>query len=135
MSTLKLTMSSTSVDGDFGIVDIFLNNATLAENLELNADLTELEYTVDFNSGENQLKINLLNDKATDLNGDGTYEETMIVTISSVAISVDDQNFQTIVPRPEETDEDENGNVNVVSEGLSSIEIVGLNSIFEFTVK
>lgn len=104
MGKLRLDINSTDVLGVYGIVDIVFNGATLAASKQLSATVESLEYTVDIlTSGNNVLKINLLNDQAHDANGDGYFsdeeDQTLQAVVSGLSYAVDGVNFTTLLPQ------------------------------------
>ena len=76
MAKLRLSINSTDVLGVYGIVNIIFNNTNLATSKQLSAAVESLEYDVDIlTSGNNILKIALLNDQAHDANNDGDFND------------------------------------------------------------
>jgi hypothetical protein len=104
MGKLRLDINSTDVLGTYGIVDIVFNGTKLADSKRLSATVESLEYDVDIlTSGDNVLKISLLNDQAYDANGNGDFSgdgnQTLRAVVSSLSYSIDDVNFTTLLPQ------------------------------------
>lgn len=104
MGKLRLDINSTDVLGTYGIVDIVFNGINLATSKQLSATVESLEYDADIlTSGNNVLKIALLNDQAYDANGDGDFndpaDQTLKAVVSSLGYAVDGVNFTTLLPQ------------------------------------
>jgi hypothetical protein len=104
MSKLRLDINSTDVLGTHGIVNIVFNGTNLATSKQLSATVESLEYDVDvLTSGDNVLKIALLNDQAHDANNDGDFndpvDKTMQAIVRSLSYAVDNVNFTTLLPQ------------------------------------
>lgn len=104
MGKLRLNINSTGVAGTYGIVDIVFNDTNLAVSKQLSATVESLEYDADIlTSGNNVLKINLLNDEAIDANNDGDFngegDQTLQALVSGLSYAVDGVNFTTLLPQ------------------------------------
>jgi hypothetical protein len=129
MAIAKFDINSTSVGGNYGIVDIFIANTQVASNLQLSSELMFMDPPIDtLAPGTYTVRIDLLNSEALDMDNDGYYtgpdDETMIVQFANLEIANDDVNFVSypvpMVPnvRPES----------------NSINVYGLDTTFEFTI-
>lgn len=109
MAKIELTLTSTSVDGDFGIVDIYYNGNKVESNLQLSSTPTIVNHTVVPDNGYCTVRVDLLNDKATDYEQDGIWDEVMDVRIISARYADDDINYATMIPHSGFTEIDEQG--------------------------
>jgi hypothetical protein len=108
MGKLRLDINSTDVLEVYGIVDIVFNGTNLASSKQLSATVESLEYDVDIlTSGDNVLKISLLNDQAHDANSDGDFndaeDQTLQAVVSGLSYSADGVTFATLLPQVETT--------------------------------
>ncbi len=108
MAKLRLSINSTDVLGVYGIVDIVFNGVTLASSKQLSATVENLEYDIDvLTSGDNVLKIALLNDQAHDANNDGdfndTSDEVLKAIVSALSYSIDGINYTSLLPQTQVT--------------------------------
>ena len=104
MAKLRLSINSTDVLGVYGIVNIIFNNTNLATSKQLSAAVESLEYDVDIlTSGNNILKIALLNDQAHDANNDGDFndeeDKLLKIIVSSLSYAADGISFTTLLPQ------------------------------------
>ena len=83
MARIEMAITSTAVDGDYGIVDVYYNNVKVESNLQLVATPITFNHPVTPINGYCTVKVDLLNDKATDSNNDGTWDQVMDVRIIS----------------------------------------------------
>lgn len=102
MAKLRLQLQSTSVLGTYGVVDIYLNDQLLEEDLQLSGDVSTHEYDVTF-TDNNTLQVKLINSQAYDANGSGQYDddeadERMAVTVKKVERSDDGSTYETMLP-------------------------------------
>ena len=105
---LKLVLNSTSVEGDYSIVDITFNGVKLGSSVQLSANNLTLEYDASIlTDANNVVTISLLNDKAVDNNNDGDYldagDETMQALVQELAYSTDGTTYNTVIPQAEQT--------------------------------
>lgn len=110
MARIEMAITSTAVDGDYGIVDVYYNNVKVESNLQLVATPITFNHPVTPINGYCTVKVDLLNDKATDSNNDGTWDQVMDVRIISAKYAHDDENFVTMIPHNGVTFKDELGN-------------------------
>lgn len=102
MAKIELALTSTAVDGDYGIVDIYYNGNIVESNLQLSAAPMVVTHDVVPENGFCTVRVDLLNDKATDVNLNGTYsdpeDELMDVRIISAKYADDDVTFVVMIP-------------------------------------
>lgn len=131
MAKLRLDINSTDVSGTYGIVDIIFNGIILVASKQLSATIESLEYDVDIlTSGDNTLKIALLNHQANDANNDGDFndetDQTLYAIVSSLSYSIDGVTFTTLLPQVATT--------HTVPSGINAGETVPFNSaVSEFS--
>ena len=102
MAKLRLQLQSTSVLETYGIVDIYLNDQLLEEDLQLSGDVSTHEYDVTF-ADNNTLQVKLINSQAYDSDGSGHYDdneadEILKVIVKKVERSADGVSYETILP-------------------------------------
>lgn len=105
MGKLRLDISSSLVQDNYGVVDLIFNGVTLAPLKQLSATVESLEYDVEIlTTSNNVLKVALLNPKAYDADGDGDYnnsavgDQSMLAITSALSYSADGVNFTTVLP-------------------------------------
>lgn len=105
MAKLRLQLQSTSVLGTYGVVDIYLNDQLLEEDLQLSGDVSTHEYDVTF-VDNNTLQVKLMNDQAYDADGSGSFDDNeedqvLSVLLHKVERSDDGSTYETILPLEE----------------------------------
>ena len=110
MAKIELTLTSTAVDGDYGIVDIYYNGNKVESNLQLSSTPTTVAHNVVPDNGYCTVRVDLLNDKATDYELDGIWDEVMDVRITSARYADDDVTYVTMIPHSGFTENDAEGN-------------------------
>jgi|APFre7841882793_1041355.scaffolds.fasta_scaffold13451_2 hypothetical protein len=116
MPLTRFNINSTPVGGIYGIVDIIANDTTVALDVQLDGNIALYQYdTPSMIVGINSLKVSLKNGQAIDNNGDGDYndpeDETMKITVSNLAVAIDNVTFVEYLPRPAGNIYDQSGNV------------------------
>ena len=116
MARIEITMTSTAVDGDYGIVNVYFNGQLVESNLHLNANGITFSHPVVPVAGNCTVQVDLLNDKATDINLDGRWDEVMDVRITSARYADNDVTYIGMVPHGDiiTADLDVNGNPIVI---------------------
>lgn len=105
MGKLRLDISSSMVQDNYGVVDLIFNGVTLALLKQLSATVESLEYDVEIlTTSNNVLKVALLNANAYDADGDGDYnnpaagDQVLSAIVSALSYSADGVNFTTVLP-------------------------------------
>lgn len=110
MAKIELTLTSTSVDGDYGIVDIYYNGNKVESDLQLSNVAITISHDLVPVDGSCTVRVDLLNDKATDYEQDGIWDEVMDVRITSSRYADDNVTYVTMIPHAEFTETDAAGN-------------------------
>lgn len=114
MAKIELTLTSTAVEGDYGIVDIYYNGIQVESSLQLSANPLVVVHDVVPDNGYCTVRVDLLNDKANDVNQNGSFndpeDETMDVRITLARYADDGVTFVTMVPHGVITETDPQGN-------------------------
>lgn len=111
MAKIELTLTSTRVDDDYGIVDVYFNGEKVQENLQLSNEGITFSHNITPVNGECTVRVDLLNDKATDYNNDGIWDEVMDVRITSAKYAHDDVLFVPMIPHNGITIRDAEGTI------------------------
>jgi hypothetical protein len=141
MGKLRLDIKSTDVLGVYGIINIVFNGTNLAVSKQLSATAESLEYDADIlTSGNNVLKISLLNDQAHDANNDGDFSDaedlTLAAQVTALSYSTDGVSYTTLLPQTATSytvpGGSYAGNILTLTENITSFSSYGVNYAITF---
>jgi hypothetical protein len=104
MGVLTFQLSSSLVEDAYSNIDIIFNGSTLASNVPLTADSQTFTYNVDIPTGsDNTVGINVLNPLGSGAFDGEVWSDVRVANLLGFSYSLDDSNFNQLLPQIEET--------------------------------